>query len=204
MKLAEQAVPSYLHAIPLVSFTFWRRLRLAARICRRNRKLGVCLDFGSGTGVLIPLLQEGRPQRIIAVESETHSREILTELANEFQLPHLTVFSNWKELATIPDASVDTITALDVLEHIENLDEILGTFHRILKPHGVMVVSSPTESRLYRFARRFGGPEFTGHYHVSNADQVELALKEFFEVHLEARLYPMLEFFRIVTCRKRP
>ena len=65
---------------------------------------------------------------------------------------------------------VDAIVAAEVLEHIEPLDDTLRLFESLLRPTGRLVVSLPTENRLYRLGRRLAG--FHGHYYESNAASI--------------------------------
>jgi 2-polyprenyl-3-methyl-5-hydroxy-6-metoxy-1,4-benzoquinol methylase len=158
------------------------------------------LDFGSGTGILLPFLREKTEDRIYAYEPEEHAQVIIEGLCNELDIQDVHSISSIEELKSLATSSIDTITALDVLEHVEQLEEVVSEFQRILKPDGVVVVCSPTESKLYKLMRIFGGKEYHLHYHFSNAEDVENCLAQFFNVHLETRIYPVFEFFRIVRC----
>lgn len=94
--------------------------------------------------------------------------------------------------------SVDTIFALDVLEHVDDLPTLLLEFVRILKPGGRLIVSSPTENAIYKFVRRFGGPGYQGEFHLRAAKEVEFDLSKDFRLKLRSRVFPILTFFRIV------
>jgi SAM-dependent methyltransferase len=53
----------------------------------------------------------------------------------------------------LEDHSIAVIFSSNVLEHVENLDEILGEFRRILKPDGLALHVLPTPAwRLWSFA----------------------------------------------------
>lgn len=45
---------------------------------------------------------------------------------------------------TFPDSSFDLVTANQVMEHVEDLDAVLGDIHRILKPGGVLLSLFPS------------------------------------------------------------
>ena len=93
--------------------------------------------------------------------------------------------------------------ALDVLEHISPLTAYVDAFERLLAPEGVLIVSGPTESLLYRLGRRLAGREFTGHYHVSDIYDVAESLRERFEVRTVARVMWPATLFEVLSCRKR-
>jgi SAM-dependent methyltransferase len=59
----------------------------------------------------------------------------------------------------------DLILALDVLEHVADLEGTIQTLLNSLSPGGKMIVSGPTENWIYRLGRRFAGREFSGDYH---------------------------------------
>ena len=42
-----------------------------------------------------------------------------------------------------PDATFDGITSFETIEHLEKQREMIGEFHRVLKPGGILVMSSP-------------------------------------------------------------
>ena len=94
--------------------------------------------------------------------------------------------------------------ALDVLEHVEDLTGILRQFEKLLRPTGVVVISGPTESALYRLGRRIAGQRFTGDYHVSNIGKVEAECRRHGSVQPIATLYPVLPLFKVFALRFEP
>jgi SAM-dependent methyltransferase len=61
-------------------------------------------------------------------------------------------------------AQFDLIVALDVLEHVKDLESVLASLLRLLASGGRLVVSGPTENIFYRIGRRLSGPEYTEPY----------------------------------------
>jgi SAM-dependent methyltransferase len=78
-------------------------------------------------------------------------------------------------LAGLPDGCLDLVVAAEVLEHIDDLGPVLADFRRLLKPGGRLLVSLPTEGRLYRLGRRLAG--FDGHFHVHNAASIDATIQ---------------------------
>jgi len=62
-----------------------------------------------------------------------------------------------------------------VLEHVEPVEDALELFKTWLKRDGALLVSLPTENRLYRLGRRLAG--FKGHYHHDNAESIDRAIR---------------------------
>jgi 2-polyprenyl-3-methyl-5-hydroxy-6-metoxy-1,4-benzoquinol methylase len=184
----ESALPSYTHANPAMAWLFWRRLDAAFALAG-DVSGGAVLDFGCGGAVTFRYLA-ARGCRIAGCdpEAEALAREVCRRLAIDAEIR-----------AGIEDFAgrrFDRILALDVLEHIEDLDRYLGQFAALLSPGGRLVVSGPTENWLYRLGRRLAG--FSGHYHVRNIYDIEarLAARGFRRLGI-ATLYPGVPLFRV-------
>jgi 2-polyprenyl-3-methyl-5-hydroxy-6-metoxy-1,4-benzoquinol methylase len=156
----EMAVPAYLFGKPVSRYVFWRKLDIIIRAAAL-RPDTLVLDFGCGTGILLPRLSAAG-RRVIATDLHL---EIARRVAGRLALPRVQFISSGEWAAQAPDAGVQTIIAANVLEHIADRQALLRTFQRKLTPAGRLVISGPTENRLYRFGRRLIG--FSGAYHVT-------------------------------------
>lgn len=161
----EMAIPSYLEGNALSRFFSWGKLHfvLKAAELKANQRI---LDFGCGTGILLgDFTQDGRFTFATDLEL-TVAREVTRELGiSPVQFIQPDEVSN-----EIPDGSLDRIVAANVLEHVEERVELLKLFGRKLKVDGRLIVSGPTENRLYRLGRRIVG--FSGDYHVATVRDV--------------------------------
>jgi len=200
-ELDEQAVPSYLSKVSMLRFTFWRRVELAVRVIQEKPAPRV-LDFGCGLGALFPSLSQCTKE-FYAYEKFPTVLASAKKLAERLEIKNVCFLENETELDELADGSLDVIVALDVLEHVKELDKLLEIFHKKLNSSGRLIVCSPTEYWYYRLARKFGGEGYRGEYHEKAADQVEEDIRRFFHVRVAARIYPILTFFRIVTCTKK-
>lgn len=67
------------------------------------------------------------------------------------------------------DHSFDVVTAIEVLEHVEDLDSALRSIHRVLRKGGVFVITTPSNNLLFRFVwffwQRYFGREWE-HSHI--------------------------------------
>jgi len=174
----EMAIPSYLHANPLMRWMAWRRLEKIAAFVRqsaretRGGKFQRIMDFGCGTGVLLDEL--GRhSEAVVGVDLVLEPARFLVE---QWQLARVDLMSPESARRDIGDHSLDAIVAAEVLEHIDPLDDTLEFFRSRLRPDGKLFVSVPTENALYRFGRRLAG--FEGHYHESNARAIHRKIIE--------------------------
>lgn len=97
------------------------------------------LDFGCGDGRFLSSLAGKRLGRLIGIDV---SREAI-ETARR-TLPG-TALLHRKQLAPLPfaDQAIDSITILDVIEHIAEQRLLLDEFHRVLKDDGMLIITVP-------------------------------------------------------------
>jgi len=106
------------------------------------KKDEVLLDCGAGTG-------------LFAKEMEVHCQVLaldalppaLAFLRQRFRPEQVIQMSG--KVIPLPDASVNYLTALDVVEHIEDDVTAVRGFHRVLKPGGVAVITVPASMLLW-------------------------------------------------------
>lgn len=193
--LDEAAFPAYAHRNPLIDRIFWGRLA-AAEEYLTTRSPRTVLDFGCGSGVM-SYIMAGSADQVVATDIEP---EIFNRMRLVVGFPPNVAFAPVPELAgETYRHSFDAIIALDVLEHIEDLSEVLRRFKTLLRPGGVVVISGPTENALYRLGRRIAGKRFSGNYHVSDIGRVETECRRHGSVRRIATLYPVLPLFKIFS-----
>lgn len=197
-EIAEAAIPAYAHGNPLVSTIFWGRLHKALALIPPGAK--TLLDFGCGTGVascaaamagldVTAIDLDPRPFRIVNDHIGFPENITFIQASDDFFLSH--------------EKQYDAILALDVFEHIENLEALLPLLQKRLKDNGALIVSLPTENRLYKLGRRLAGKKFTGAYHVSSASPIETLLRKNMHVQNAINHPIILNLFRIIRAAKR-
>ncbi len=163
---AEMAIPSYLHRNPVMRWMAIRRLDVVADWLREGLPPDSrVLDFGCGTGVLLPTACESAGE-VLATDLELGPASMLVE---HYGLTGVRLLAPAR-LADLGSQVLDAIVCAEVLEHIEDPGSVLAVFRRLLAPGGRLIVSLPTENTLYRIGRRLAG--FSGEYHVGNAKNV--------------------------------
>lgn len=85
------------------------------------------VDFGCGTRPYEPLF-EGRKSEYVGVDVGRNPLASLTMKADD--------------AVPLPDQSVDVVFSSQVLEHVVDVDRYLAECHRILKPNGVLLLST--------------------------------------------------------------
>jgi SAM-dependent methyltransferase len=119
----------------------------ALRGLRRHlvRDTGVILEIGCSSGYLLTELCRDF-SRADVIGSDVVI-EPLRQLAA--RLPDVAFLRFDVTACPLPDASVDAVVMLNVLEHIDDDVGALAAARRILKPGGVLVLEVPAGPRLY-------------------------------------------------------
>ena len=166
----ESAIPSYTHYNPLVRWIMFRRLDVILELLHNKVAPGSdggIFEFGCGVGLLLPRLSQ--------ISTTVYATDICLDAAKKavqyYGCKNVTLIPPDRLLDAIPDKSLNAIIAADVLEHVDNLEEIIGIFRAKLAPHGSMIISGPTENVIYGICRKIAG--FTGEYHVRNIFDIE-------------------------------
>jgi SAM-dependent methyltransferase len=97
------------------------------------------LDIGPGVGGLAE--QYGEDRRVVTVEFEELLAREVAKRGSPWQLSSCTGDAHHLPLR---GGSVDGVTILEVLEHIDDPDEVLAEAFRVLKPYGSLCVAVPT------------------------------------------------------------
>ena len=159
----EMAIPSYLHANPLIRWLMWRRYDTIAAMLRGGPEK-TALEFGCGVGLFLPHLCN-HYGGVYAVDLFPQYAKGLT--TNKGIAPQ---FVNTVD--ALDDSSLDAIIAADVLEHIEDLEQYITLFKQKLKTGGQFIVSGPTENFVYKLGRIVAGFGDKGDYHHTNIDNL--------------------------------
>lgn len=192
----EAGRPSYTSANPLARWLFWQRIWQVITYLDKKPPLGVVVDFGCGLGVMLPFLQS-RASRILACDLST---EHLTGL---YQGTKITFYQQLEAIASAYRHGINLILALDVLEHVADLEPILKIFAELLGAGGEIVISGPTENWLYKFGRWWVGYTYAGAHHVRNIYDIRRAMGNQFAVQTIATLYYPMPLFKLYAAHVR-
>lgn len=154
------------------------------------------IDVGCSSGFVIEDIQRALPEA--ALIGADYLLAPLEKLGA--RLPELPLLQFDLRRCPLPDACVDAVTALNVLEHIDDDRAALGHIARILKPGGVAHIEVPAGPGLYDIYDE----HLMHHRRYRLADLLGLARACGFQVlqgtHLGCLVYPM---FALVKKRQR-
>jgi 2-polyprenyl-3-methyl-5-hydroxy-6-metoxy-1,4-benzoquinol methylase len=198
-RMDEAGFPAYSHPNPLINWLFWQRLRKVMEYVEADAPYEHILDFGCGSGVLLPFLCR-ISARVTAMDIDLLPFERVSRLRT---FPTNLEVRDARELALgdLPKASFDLIIATDVLEHVEDISSTLADMKTLLKPKGQIIISGPTENIFYKIGRALAGPEYSGDYHERGILEVRDLLGEQMQVIPIAMLYWPVPLFDIFAGR---
>lgn len=152
MKLTElqNIVPEYHSSNPVIRWLFQLRIQKALLLSNISQlESRAILDVGCGEGKLLKQLHESYPiLELTGIDIHPDTLKLENHLPSSIRIQRVSL-----ENTTFKDEEFDTIFCLDVLEHIESLDEVFQEIKRILKKDGQLVISAPTETFFYRLGR---------------------------------------------------
>jgi 2-polyprenyl-3-methyl-5-hydroxy-6-metoxy-1,4-benzoquinol methylase len=157
-RLEETALPVYSNRLPPASYLGWSRIRHAQRLLGGVSATGSALDFGPGLGVMLPFLAE-RFDRVSACDEDP---DVTRFMIRRLGLSGINV-STSVDSSTEGSDRYDAVLALDVLEHVENLDGVLANLLSVTAENGVWIISGPTMNGLYRLAQKLARTSGEGH-----------------------------------------
>ena len=199
--LDEQGVPAYVESMYWSRSIFWKRIQLSAQSVL-EKPGGKCIDFGCGTGVLLPFLNP-LFDFVYAVDiSPKFAQDFISSWTQSVQqsLPNIYLFDKLEDIGE-SENSVDLILALDSLEHVDNLNDVLLQMKHILKPEGRILISGPTENLFYRIGRKIVG--YSGDYHHRSIYDIERETKKYFQIKSIKRIGLPFVLFLLIDAEKR-
>ena len=200
-RLDEAGFPAYSHPNKVINWLFWQRLRTAMTHIEKSAPYENILDFGCGSGVMLPFLS-GQGKHVIAIDIDLLPLEKVKQhipLAANVRV----LDANQTPIANLPPKSFDLINALDVLEHVDDLPRTLSQLMNLLKPNGQLVVSGPTENILYQIGRKLAGSEYSGAYHERGIAEIKRELHRSAHIERIATLYQPIPLFEVFAARTK-
>ncbi|HEX4998097.1 MAG TPA: class I SAM-dependent methyltransferase, partial [Terriglobia bacterium] len=99
------------------------------------------LDLACGEGYGAAILAS-TGQVVVGVDADA---EIVAHAADTYEADNLHFLVGACEAVPIADATFDLVTSFETIEHHDRHDEMLGEIKRLLKPGGVLIISSPSK-----------------------------------------------------------
>jgi len=146
----EEILPEYESRNFFVRSLFWKRLKIAENmlLSRKKRSSNInIVDIGTGPAILQRSISGKYPRALVCgIDYNFSIKQIKDRGALNLMIG---------DARSLPftDSSFDAIFLLDVLEHIPNLKPVLEEIDRVLRPGGLVIISVPTETGIYKIGR---------------------------------------------------
>lgn len=142
-------------------YEHWHRYALARQLCRDCSVLDVACGEGYGAAMVADVAR-----KVVGVDV---SVEAIQHAKNQYnQLSKLEFIVASCESLPFPDASFDFAISFETIEHIEKQKEFISELARVLRPDGMLVLSSPNK-RIYSDAH-----DYHNEFHVRELYRNEL------------------------------
>jgi 2-polyprenyl-3-methyl-5-hydroxy-6-metoxy-1,4-benzoquinol methylase len=184
----ECTISSYAHRNKIISWIFWKRIAYALALAGdlKNKRV---LDFGCGGCVIFKYLNECN---CTIVGCENQFFELSKDISNQLNIKA----DIYDGLFKINRQKFDVIFALDILEHVVDLDLIIDKFIELSHDRTTIVISGPTENLMYRAGRIIIGYADQARFHGRNIYDVEnkFMLKELKRISGKNIFWPFTAF----------
>jgi len=118
-----------------IEIEHYHRYLLAREFCRGRDVLDVAAGEGYGTALLAQIARSA-----VGVEIDA---ETVAAARAAFQRPNLRYEQGDARLLPVPDASIDVAVSFETLEHLAEQDLFLSELRRVLRPGGLLIMSTP-------------------------------------------------------------
>jgi len=102
----------------------------------------IVLDIASGEGYGSKLIST-RAQKVTGVDIDPAT---VQNAIDKYQAPNLTFLQGSADKIPVADSSVDVVVSFETIEHHDKHEEMMKEIKRVLKPGGVMIMSSPEKT----------------------------------------------------------
>ncbi|MFP4288994.1 MAG: class I SAM-dependent methyltransferase [Bacteroidales bacterium] len=148
----------------------------------KHSKIATALEFGAGTGQVSLFLKDYINQ-IYLVDKSEGMINVLRENIKNREIKNMHPILGDVVRNNLQFDSVEMIYSLMSFHHVENLEQLLHHFHRILDPGGVICVGDleKEDGSFHHFS-----PDFKGHFGFDRPEIEKIMhLSGFKEIHYE-------------------
>jgi 2-polyprenyl-3-methyl-5-hydroxy-6-metoxy-1,4-benzoquinol methylase len=202
----KEIVPEYYSNNLFIKLLFEKRQNIALMYISKINPY-ILLDIGCGDGSLIRKIK--KKNKMI----KTFGIDINPNVIKLNSIFKEKIFSKQDlNKLSFKRNSFDTITCLDVLEHIKDLNSALSKIKSVIKENGFLITSEPTENLLYKSLRfiykgtfsQESGPTAGAHYWNANQIDKFIRLHGFKRIHNKKIpiSFPFLTLFHVNLYKK--
>jgi ubiquinone/menaquinone biosynthesis C-methylase UbiE len=125
------------------------RYLMARSLCRGKDVLDIACGEGYGAAILAQVAC-----RVVGVDADSAA---VLHAARSYKKPNLRFACGDARRIPLPDATVDVVTSFETLEHFLEHANFFREIHRVLRPEGFLLISTP-DSEIYSPSGRGANP----------------------------------------------
>src|SRR5687767_4651469 len=156
----------------LIIIEHLHRYLLANRFCKGKTVLDIASGEGYGTEIL-----SRNAEKVIGIDIDVTAISYSSE---KYKGPNRSFRAGSATNIALDDDSVDVVVSFETLEHVVGQDDMLKEIRRVLRPGGILVMSTPDKKYYSEI------PEYKNEYHLK-----ELYSHEFRD--LVSRYFPHVQ-----------
>lgn len=118
-----------------IEFERYHRYLFAVQFCRERDVLDIASGEGYGG-----LLLSGVARSVIGIDIDPGT---IAHASAAYRRNNLKFIKGACSEIPLPDRSIDTVVSFETIEHIREHEEFLGEVRRVLRPDGVLIISTP-------------------------------------------------------------
>ncbi len=145
--------------------------RCKSVIMQSGKKSGKILDIGCATGIFLNGMKQHGWDCYGVEPSDFASRYAMDRFG-------LNVYNGYLNDGLFEDNFFDIITLWDVFEHLPEPIETIQTISKMLKPGGLLVITTPNANSWERkiFGRYWSGWDVPRHYHIFTPQTIQFIM----------------------------
>jgi ubiquinone/menaquinone biosynthesis C-methylase UbiE len=141
----------------------------------------VVLDLGCGTGAFSISIAD-KCKKIYAIDIVEDFVIATKKNITEYKKKNITTMFQNDEKIPVQDSYFDVVLLVDVLHHVENIDEILVEIKRVLKEEGSIIIFEPNKLNPLMFLMHLFDHNERGLLKLGRPGIYRRRLKNFFEI----------------------
>lgn len=129
--------------------TYQKKLQVTREYLQPDMEV---LEFGCGTGSTA-ITHAPNVKHVQAIDISANMIEIAQAKAKAGNVENVTFERSTIDEFSAPDQSLDAVMGLSILHLLDNVDEIVGKVHKMLKPGGIFISSTACIGDTMKFLK---------------------------------------------------
>lgn len=145
------------------------------------------LDVACGVGWGSYLIGMAGAKKVTSIDLSEEAIKTAKKYYSNFNIEYI---CNYLEKSKVADSSIDVITSFETFEHLENPKSMLDEFYKVIKPNGVLLLSTPN-AHAFKY-KRDDSPHNPYHFQEYYKEDINQIIKDKWDIIEYKGQYSML------------